>query len=1274
MTSKQDPISEPFTDLLLTKPPHAWLIYNNKGLSDDITIFKIPKLIAQIIRTLSIMCGIIIGAQAEPLALVSLVYITLKHGTPTMESRGRQADMVRLHAIMLLLALISGRGEILLLTICLNIFAYTGSIYMCDLITPYLAQPIYFKYGGVLPDIIRRRHQGNLDPRSANTNMCAWNCIFAEPLLAQKILSTNMDGSMHRELLNELIAINAVRIYDADEAAQVTYTLPFRYNPEDRPNYRIPKCIVRNGHMEMGWSGVTDTPPTTDTYTGLNLGAVLPNPIIPGKGTCAEREQIISLIDQVIPKVDFEGRIGRIAEMALIALLEECDLLTALSLSGYLPSLGPDQTVREYGTKKEWHVYDSRTFRWMTKKPKKQNTIGWDGNKLVDVTWIESTPSWETKKENFRLVIIDNFEYRSGYEKAIPLIDAMSSENEATVELVEGVPGCGKTSTIVDRHVEGQDVVVVATREAVNSYKRKEVSAVTFDSLVINGWTGATPIRVARLDEGLMLHSAAPDVIISILAPERVEVFGDRMQIPFICRVPDYKQRYTYYPWDVVSYMSISYENPKVVCDVLRPYYDSYEHGNDRLGVINISLLYNATSVPPGYQVYLTFTKGDKDALILAHPDYRVFTIHEQQGERYNSVAMVRLTPNAITIFDQIPHIIVGVSRTRSILTYFTCQPNDTTSKILKKKAVKYIPTELEVITVGGIYEYNGGAFTPISYELQTIKEKEPNSEDMSDWLNLIMDVHPRVLIRSLPVMLPRVYNLPYFRPNKLPHRPTVSEVQMAFDNMYHRRLPTVLTETHHYWPNKWPEGCVGDIVKMANTPQIEPRTALQPRLITPQPPRAQRHDADLIAATNKRILGDFDLQMDYGYLRADELFECFCRTLDNEKLEEAIARMPYDGEQVHKTWLATRDGKRVREILATDVTTIKGDKYYAIVRGDHKVVLNGSHEDGISAGQLVTAHTPFWTSLFAPYFTNMTHILRAALLPNIIMHTQYTWEELSAMTDAQLSGVIMQVLEVDISKYDKSQMRIVLDFQCKVYEKLGMPKWAVELWRNYHEKCIIIFPQFGIHTFVNYQRRTGDAATWLGNTIVLLGLLAFLYPIERSILSIVGGDDSTMHFKEEEKIPDQSQKAASLLNFELKVFAFRDSIYFSSRFLVLGTLGWVFVGDPVKIIARWGRNDIQGDQHVVAIWESMCALHYHYLNDEYRTIVTRAAEVRYKFLLSNQELDLSPLSNAIANAIKDLKYFRKFFLGTKEEWALTLDPRERETVSFYHGSAWEDY
>uniref|UniRef100_A0AC34Q892 (+)RNA virus helicase C-terminal domain-containing protein n=1 Tax=Panagrolaimus sp. JU765 TaxID=591449 RepID=A0AC34Q892_9BILA len=134
---------------------------------------------------------------------------------------------------------------------------------------------------------------------------------------------------------------------------------------------------------------------------------------------------------------------------------------------------------------------------------------------------------------------------------------------------------------------------------------------------------------------------------------KRIVISGDRNQLGFISRVFDFNLTYSTFPkFHKITYQNISYRNPQ---DVYQLWFDKYAAGYFTTNRTAISMqpvilaAKQALRIAAGFQV-LTFTQEEKKELIAKYPN--VHTVHEVQGKTYKKVALVRLNPKKLALFD----------------------------------------------------------------------------------------------------------------------------------------------------------------------------------------------------------------------------------------------------------------------------------------------------------------------------------------------------------------------------------------------------------------------------------------------------------------------------------------------------------------------------------------------------------------------------------------------------------------------------------------------
>lgn len=1142
------------------------------------------------------------------------------------------------------------------------------------------------------------------DPFERKKNQCGWAAIFSDPVTSQHLLCDRRDGRMSELTVCRLIDLGEVRVY-IEDGLIINATAP---------RYGAPRVYVdTSGHMSNvvpeHVMGITSA---VVKYNLGSVGTVLPMGRARRRDTCDELEVLVAdcivlrrTVDASNPKLagreisEAVAKAGRVAECCWIYGQQEIDYYRALWNRPAMSDLVVADIGRWYLSQKGWSVYSTRSLYWLRGSGDTRRVVepdpshlAWDGYKFIMVEWFGVRPRrayyHDIAAMDGRgvamaslppyLLYMEGFIVRIGRAYVTAGLRVQGGlEHECDRVLIEGVPSCGKSTEIMNT-AGPNDLVTLPSRSGAKEYARRLMTVQTLDSIVKNGLRGMDRVDTLFVDEGLLAHCGSVDLVAEIVRPSKIRIFGDRRQVEFVCRVGGYEMVHDWstYPWSSTPEPRIqAWKNPIVVCDLLRPFYpDGYVNMSGVKGSLSRSQYYSPESVPGGYDVYLTYTQSDRD-VIRKELKYYAMTIHEAQGLRFERVCLVRMKPNAISIYDKLSYNIVAVSRASLDFHYCTVKPTDFMSMWIKTGVGKVTGRLAEGEFVNPEYYQYGGGYTVVVDRVTHLAVHEP-SIGYDAWCNIIAHVMPVSPVRSLAFIMRHVLvksgaKVP--RHGRIfPAMPEVSILQAVNDGLFRPLNRDISRGDRLVWPAKFEGGIRFDMNKSSRTPQLLPRIAIHPKLRTTQYDRANRHTLDIVTGLSKRVIAAPQSKLDYAPERAAKLVDGFMRQVNQARLDVINVSLPIDGEEVRIHWFNTRGTRKQAIFTDCRPELISGNKYYIIIRGDHKPKLDNGHEDTVPAGQLVTAHHPFWTSIFAPMFGVLTIKIMAVLNPNIMMNTRMTWEQLSGHVDSLISGKRFKVLELDIAKYDKSQDETMLEAECRVMLKFGMPVWAVDLWRVFHALAALADPHFGLRFTVGYQRRSGDAATWIGNTMCLIMIMAYLYPIEDSHCCVVGGDDNLTMFKHEYQIPDVAGKAAEELNFELKTICPHKSMYFSSRLLILLDSGWKFVADPVKIVQRLGRTDLQGYEHLQAIWESWMHQHYDYFDNQTRHALHEATCAHYTFQLQKPVTDVMPFINAVAAMLVDIKNFHRLYTGTSEEWGLSLDPTERIGGSgLYDTVAW---
>ncbi|URA30365.1 RNA-dependent RNA polymerase [Astegopteryx formosana nege-like virus 1] len=225
--------------------------------------------------------------------------------------------------------------------------------------------------------------------------------------------------------------------------------------------------------------------------------------------------------------------------------------------------------------------------------------------------------------------------------------------------------------------------------------------------------------------------------------------------------------------------------------------------------------------------------------------------------------------------------------------------------------------------------------------------------------------------------------------------------------------------------------------------------------------------------------------------------------------------------------------------------------------------------------------------------------------------------------------------MEIDISKYDKSQGLLALEFDCLVLSYFGMPPYFVELWRNGHMLTKIIDRSSGLRCLIPFQRKSGDASTFILNTVFLMGVISHEIPIGNLDMIDLNNYRNIDVF-------------ALLFNLEVKMFSYKFP-YFCSKFLLKIRNRWIFCPDPLKLFVKLGRSDLVNEKHVEFYRVSFADNVQCYSDPEVCSAVSFAMRERY--CLKN---DISFLLGSLPSLAKPSEFSKLFFIkeGSKIDHA----------------------
>nr|QZI85203.1 MAG: RNA-dependent RNA polymerase [Inner Mongolia bromovirus] len=241
---------------------------------------------------------------------------------------------------------------------------------------------------------------------------------------------------------------------------------------------------------------------------------------------------------------------------------------------------------------------------------------------------------------------------------------------------------------------------------------------------------------------------------------------------------------------------------------------------------------------------------------------------------------------------------------------------------------------------------------------------------------------------------------------------------------------------------------------------------------------------------------------------------------------------------------------------------------YEHMIKSDVKPVVADTLNVDRPIPATITFHKKGITSQFSPLFVSLFERFQRCLKERVIVPVG----KISSLEMDRFS-VQKYCLEIDLSKFDKSQGELHLMIQEEILKRLGCPVHISKWWCDFHRYSYISDKRAGVSMPISFQRRTGDAFTYFGNTMVTMALFAWCYDIDQFERVIFFGDDSLAFARS--PIVGNPDLFTSLFNMEAKVMD-PPTPYICSKFLLTDDLGHTFsVPDPLRELQRLGTKKI---------------------------------------------------------------------------------------------------
>ncbi|AVK59478.1 RNA-dependent RNA polymerase [Nephila clavipes virus 3] len=422
-----------------------------------------------------------------------------------------------------------------------------------------------------------------------------------------------------------------------------------------------------------------------------------------------------------------------------------------------------------------------------------------------------------------------------------------------------------------------------------------------------------------------------------------------------------------------------------------------------------------------------------------------------------------------------------------------------------------------------------------------------------------------------------------------------------------------------------------GALYKMDEYDQI------QPKIKTMAPKVRPNTKKEMILGIIKRNLNIPDNQGNvYERKVATDCIEAFKEVLDHSLLKEYQENPIKVTHREVAEWLYNQPSDITNAIgMDMPLWQQSNNTYHMSIKRVPKPDLTTNAPYEYASLQTIVFHPKNLNAIWCPLFREVKSRIMKALQPNIILFSDMSPKDLGdRLSDLNIPPEMFASFgEGDIGKYDKSQALIAAYIDYFVLLLVGVPEPLALMWFEAHINPKLKDFLNKIVLMVAFQRKSGDASTFILNTILVICLLLYLFKkynawirkhklnslsvgnkreiLIRECILLASGDDTALIGS---KLPKEfAEWARIIFNFEMKVFDYQ-SKYFCSKFVVQDQRdnSIKFIPDPLKLLVKLGRSDLRNPEHIEQFRISLEDLTLEYNDLHIIEEVERAIEDRY--------------------------------------------------------------
>nr|QOX06054.1 RNA-dependent RNA polymerase [Lentinula edodes tobamo-like virus 1] len=826
--------------------------------------------------------------------------------------------------------------------------------------------------------------------------------------------------------------------------------------------------------------------------------------------------------------------------------------------------------------------------------------------------------------------------------------------------LHEGVPGCGKTTTLANalangevalsNTINGRDEIIKKIEE-----RNKKPGAVKIDlDATVVATIGSALLRarkpkakVVHCDEFLMTHPGERYFLAEYLDVDVVHAYGDRRQLPWIPRLANvgWEQKCFGFNWSGTDMVYRTYRSPMDVVVALRGVYGATYYTTSRVersvrvhpvisGASRVPKIRNKKGQAPEHW-YLVYTQSEKTALENAgYSD--VSTINEFQGGCVDHITFVRLRKNMPEELSKSEaQMIVAVTRHRKSFDLYTVHQQK--PDLVYQMAVQ-IAQSAGVKQAHGVHAPQPAGFVPVQVGAGTFIAEEVFKKPCKPFVDetfaaiaqSIVLAHgnysapPAQFQSRLRVDVPSIESATIDPPAL-----GISNVREVLQDTYDQTFLGTSIEPLEHDPSIINYSDISlDMhahfkARVAADLPLRARNSYKPVLRTEMGPIKETTTKTLLTALIKRNFGrsasrkymnvDFQartmVEHALGYYWGDDW------SVKSEKLRSHPKRPTLESVN---WWLGAQTAN-TRRVLETANFELREDteldRYEIILKkGGPKPKDDNSARHKWIQPQVVIFSKKEYNAAFGPVTKELFDDFVASCKPNVFVYKSKSLEELErdltpfAPLDELDDADKYEYIENDFSDYDRSQDALALAIERWVDYYCGFDGEYCDAWFNAHVFTNNRNHVTGLSAFLLYQRKSGDVSTSYGNTVVGMVVVAWGYKLPSFVFCIFLGDDSI--FKVRKNSYDRTaliagpKKISDTSNLEAKINVYRYG--YMCGFTLVGLDGVMhLVSDPTRRVSKLGRWDINDEKMFKENHTSLGDTLRHYDNE---AVLDRAA------------------------------------------------------------------